>query len=611
MPGMLDDYLQQLVEEGDLDSQGRITLDASKAREKLASSRFSLSSEALLAVIAASLLGGARQVKVACLASGWTISSDARPPEPAELTGLMQDMFRNEQPPVWKELALAFNSLYPRYCSALEFISGNRRGWFEKGEWKVQPIPVSEPGWLVQLTHPKSLREWWKWLTRRWVRAGDLQILQARTRWSPAPVLFEEKGQWLSSYQLDPPHLPEGALAAIYIRSPIPGLDLPAYAGTQELFCHHRVTRARTSLRCLLLPGDPRSSQLLLVYRGLILARHHLVGQVVRFHGVINTDSLDLDASRQHIVQNQKLRQRMETARQWVLEGAAAWLRQLDPKEVKGELQAFLLGILNSVNLSANHKPLLEALDPMPLITLGDGSQTSLGELRQSLIRFPALHYGMVDRLHERPVLHPLSNLKKLGRILRVPTLDATAWIRLPEWPKPVLRVVEHFQLQGPGWEAIVEIPTDYQPTRARVAMRRQGIPFWIESEPLFRTPTCMQVHLEGQLEGALDVALKQTLEELRSAILASLEEWLEQLRSFAKQQQAEKINLNQYASLLCLWMRGGPGKHRRPPEDWLNYAVPVGGFELVENLANLVRDPRRLNALEPENPVRRLAEWL
>lgn len=145
---MLDDYLQQLVEEGDLDSQGRITLDASKARQKLADSRFSLSSEALLAVIAASLLGGARQVKVAFLRGGWTLSSDARPPEPDDLAHLMRDMFRNEQPAVWKELALAFNSLYPKFCSSLEFVSGQRRGWFEAGEWKVQPIPVAEPGWV-------------------------------------------------------------------------------------------------------------------------------------------------------------------------------------------------------------------------------------------------------------------------------------------------------------------------------------------------------------------------------------------------------------------------------------------------------------------------------
>ncbi|MBS2039777.1 hypothetical protein JST97_32635 [bacterium] len=608
---MLDDYLQQLVDEGDLDSQGRITLDASKAREKLAASRFSLSSEALLAVIAASLLGGARQVKVACFARGWTISSDARPPEPGELANLMQDMFRHDQAPVWKELALALNSLYPKFCASLELVSGARRGWFEKGEWKVQPIPVPEPGWVLQLTHHPSLRQWWRWLTRRWARISDLQILQARTRWSPAPVLFEEKGQWRSSFELDPPLLPDEALATMHIQCPISGLDLPDYANSQQLYCHHRVTRARTTLRCAILPGDPRSSQLLLVYRGLTLARQHLVGNVVRFHGVINTDSLDLDASRQHIVENKRLRQRVETVRQWVLEGTAAWVRQLNPEGLQPELHAFLLELLNRINLSQNQKALLEALDRMPLLTLGDGSYASLGEMRQSLERFPALHYGPVREIHDRPVLHPESNLKKLSRIFRVPTLDVTPWLKLPELPQPVRPIVEQFAIRGPNWEALVELPRDYSLLTNRVVMRRKGVPFGLEGEPLFRTPTCFHIFLDGEFDGALDVAQKQLLEELKAAILEGLEDWLKRLRASASDRLVEKISLEHYASLLCLWMRGGHGKHRRPPEHWLDYAAPVGGFELVDNLGTMIKDPRRMSDWQPESPMRKLAEWL
>ena len=609
---MLDDYLQQLVEEGDLDSQGRITLDASKARQKLADSRFSLSSEALLAVIAASLLGGARQVKVAILRGGWTLSSDARPPEPDDLAHLMRDMFRNEQPAVWKELALAFNSLYPKFCSSLEFVSGQRRGWFEAGEWKVQPIPVAEPGWLLQLQRQTTLRDWWKWLTRRFARAGDLQILQARTRWSPSPVLFGENGQWCSSYDLDPPQLPGGALATIYLQSPIAGLDLPEFAGSQDLYCHHRVTRARTTLRCAILPGDPRASQLLLVYRGLTLAKYQLVGQVVRFHGVINTDSLDLDATRQHIVQNQRLRQRTETARQWVLEGTAAWVRQLDPGKVQGDMLAFLKELLNRINLSSNHKPLLDALDPMPLVTLGDGSSTSLGELRASLVRFPALHYGLVRELHDRPVLHPSGNIKKLSRILKVPMLDVTPWVKqasakFPDFDK---LIVEQFLLSGPNWEAILELPVNFSVDNLAV-MRINGRLFFVESAPLFATPTCFQISVDGQYEGALGVAQKQALEELKVAILARVEGWLDQLRDYARQQIANKIHLDHYASLLCLWMHAGTNEQRRPPEDWLDYAVPVGSFELVDKLSSLVRDPRRIQQLPPSSPVRKLSEWL
>lgn len=609
---MLDDYLQQLVEEGDLDSQGRITLDASKARQKLADSRFSLSSEALLAVIAASLLGGARQVKVAFLRGGWTLSSDARPPEPDDLAHLMRDMFRNEQPAVWKELALAFNSLYPKFCSSLEFVSGQRRGWFEAGEWKVQPIPVAEPGWVLQLQRQTTLRDWWKWLTRRFARAGDLQILQARTRWSPSPVLFGENGQWRSSYDLDPPQLPGGALATIYLQSPIAGLDLPEFAGSQDLYCHHRVTRARTTLRCAILPGDPRASQLLLVYRGLTLAKYQLVGQVVRFHGVINTDSLDLDATRQHIVQNQRLRQRTETARQWVLEGTAAWVRQLDPGKVQGDMLAFLKELLNRINLSSNHKPLLDALDPMPLVTLGDGSSTSLGELRASLVRFPALHYGLVRELHDRPVLHPSGNLKKLSRILKVPMLDVTPWVKqasakVPDFAGPIF---ERFLLRGKNWEANILLYLDGH-VENRLVLRRSGKLLWVEHEALFPTPTRFQISLEGSFDGSLEVAQKQIIEELKAAILAKVEDWIEHLQAQAR--NGSKASIEHFASLLCLWMRGAPTERKKPSASHLAY--PYVRFESttgpIRSLAELLADGQFIAKLNVNDPLHKLSEWL
>ncbi|MBX3167858.1 MAG: hypothetical protein KF760_10620 [Candidatus Eremiobacteraeota bacterium] len=600
---MLDDFLQQLVEEGDLDSHGRITLDASKAREKLANSRFSRSSEALLAVIAAALLGGATQVKVACLRTGWEFHCDAKPPSASELENLMRDLFRKDQPPLLRELGLAFNSLFPKYCQALEVLAGDRRGWFEGGEWKTQPIPVPTPGWELRLQRQASLTDWWRWLLRRWAPASDLQILQARTRWSPSPILFEERGKWRSSYELEPPSLPSGTLATINIQSQITGLGLPNYPDAEPFFCHQRSTRARTSLRCAILPGDPRASQLLLVYRGLILARHHLTGQAVRFHGVINTDSLDLDASRQHVVQNQRLRQRIETARQWVLEGTAAWLRQLDPERVNGDLLAFLQGLLNSLNRSANHQPLLSALEPMPLLVLGDGqSSLTLGELRQSLVRFPALHTGPATHLHDRPLLHPTqNNLKKLSRLLKVPTVDATPWVREARSTEDLsFEPFERFLVRAESWEATVILPSQWGANY--LLMRRAGKRFWSEHTPLFQLPVSFVISLDGSYDGALEFAQKSIMDELRQALLAKVEEWLTQLQ---QQGGLGKVHLEHYAGLLCLWMRGLPGKNRRPPAARLDYASGV------HSLAQLVQDQVQLAMLAPENPVRRLAEWL
>ncbi len=611
---MLDDFLQQLVEEGDLDSHGRMTLDASKAREKLAESRFSRSSEALLAVIAAALLGGARQVQVACLRTRWEFTCDATPPSPTEMENLMRDLFRKDQSPLLKELGLAFNSLFPKHCIGLEMLAGDRRGWFEGGEWKTQPIPVSTPGWELRIRRQSTLKEWWRWLLRRWAPVSDLQILQARTRWSPSPILFEEKGKWRSSFDSDPPTLPSGTLATIYLQSQITGLGLPDYPGADAFFCYERVTRARTSLRCAILPGDPRASQLLLVYRGLILARHHLNGQVVCFHGVINTDSLDLDASRQHVVQNQRLRQRIETARQWILEGTAAWLRQLDPDKLNGDLLLLLRELLNRLNLSANHQPLLSALEPLPLLVLGDGkSSLTLGEFRESLVRFPAVHTGFQASLHDRPLLYPeRNNVKKLSRLLKVPIVDATPWVREAQSPEALsVEPFERFLVRGQNWEATVVLPIRWGENH--LLMRRDGQTFWRERGPLFKLPVSLVISLDGSYDGTLEFAQKSITDEVRQAILDKVEDWLNQLQSYAQQGMIGKVHLQHYASLICLWMRGNPKTKRRPPAARLAYAyvVPTMDGDRVHSLAQLVQDAEQLEQLGPGDPVRVLAEWL
>ncbi|MBN9415583.1 hypothetical protein ABS71_04230 [bacterium SCN 62-11] len=607
---MLDDFLQQLVEEGDLDSHGRITLDASKAREKLAESRFSRSSEALLAVIAAALLGGATQVKVGCSRTAWTLECDAAPPAPAQLEHLMRDLFRKDQPALLRELGLAFNSLFPKFCTALEILAGDRRGWFEGGEWKTQPVPVPTPGWELRLQRPSSLSDWWRWFTRHWASATDLQILQARTRWSPSPILFEEKkGQWRSSYELDPPTLPPATLATLYIQSPIPGLGLPDFPGSEGLFCHQRKTRARTSLRCLILPGDPRASQILLVYRGLILARHHLNGQVVCFHGVLNTDSLDLDASRQHVVQNQRLRQRIETGRQWVLEATAAWIYQLDPGKLSEELVAFLREFLNRLNLSSNHQTLLTALEPMPLLLLGDGSSLTLRELRESLVRFPALHTGRQASLHDRPLLHPeRNNLKKLSRLLKVPVVDATPWCLAANNKEDVsFEPFERFVVGSETWEATVVLPRHWGDNF--LVLNRNGERFWSDHKPLFPVPVSLMITLDGSYDGTLESAQKSILDELRQAILTRVDPWLDQLQ----QMSPSKSHLEHYAALLCLWMRGQSGKTRRLPPGRLNYALSRPGREGggLLSLSQLLDSPTLVEDFTPKHPVRLLAEWL
>ena len=229
----------------------------------------------------------------------------------------------------------------------------------------------------------------------------------------------------------------------------------------------------------------------------------------------------------------------------------------------------------------------------------------SLSELAESLVRFPALHTGRVNRLHDRPLLHPEHNpIKRLSSLLRVPIVDATPWMRqfqqdLPEeWP-----ALRRYTLRGSDWEAGVHFSDVF--STHRLAMRLRRLPFLLETESLFHLPTGLEIYLDGSYDGALDVAQKRVQDELKAAILGELEGWLEEMR----RQVHTSFLLEHYAGLLCLWMmRGRLAKRRTPSAEMLEYADPK---DQGQSLAVLLQDQGQLAKLPAHHPVQLLAQWL
>ncbi|MBT9588538.1 hypothetical protein IV102_34695 [bacterium] len=623
---MVDDYLQHLVEEGSLDSHGRITLDPSKARQKLAESRFVHAAEGLLALIGAALLAGSQRIQVAHAGSCWEFFWDGEPPTPTQLKDLFQNLFDTRQPLALRELGLAINSLYPKHCQAVRIeVESSLYGCFQGGEWRVdsQPCPPELPfrGRII-VVQTAAWRRPLQWLRSFWRGCDEMKILQTRTRWSPKPVLFKIRGKWVSSYQLDPPQRPPQALAEVYIASQKPELQLPEYSGDTPLFRFERSSRARSSLRCVLTAGHPAQCQLLLVYRGIALAQHQLNSHVFRFEGVLNTDSLDLDASRQHIVQNQRLRQRGETVRQWVLEGAVAWLQQLPAEPLAANHREFLQQAFQRLNNSRAFRTLVEAMSRFPLLPLCDGQHfVSLTDVRISLENFSDLHQASLSGpgyLHDRPLLLKDSEeMPTVRRLLKAQVVDADPWVR--HWKagggaltlEPFQAAVyERFQLSGPEWQATLLLPQDFK-SGSRLVMRRKGLPFHAHDKRLFADFPCnFQVFLDGDYAGSFNGALRDIQSQLRWQMAEHCEEWLGQMQRYAFQGERSKLHSEYYCSLLCLWISAGSDQRRRPPNTMLEYPV-VSGAQILD-LGWLLGDPGQLTlTLEDGHPAYTLARWL
>jgi len=572
---VLDDYLEQLTEEGDFDSDGQFTLDPEQARKKLASSRFMRCAEGILAVLSASLMADCTMLRVQQGHNSWVIESDALPPGGAKMKSLLENVFNEEQVPWLREMGLAFNSLYPKHCIWLRWeTQDGEMACFQDGEWVHQSGQGPIPWQRITIQQHSLWKRPWQWLQQRWLGVNEEKILKSRTRWSPVPVGFPDQS-------LGPPAAPPEALALFYVESRVAGLGLPDYAQAPDVFCQQRLTHARSSLRgALLAPKEDHKdnvSQILLVYRGITMAQHRMSLQGFCFDGVLNSDSFDLDASRQRVVQNPRLRQRTQAVRDWVYQGIAAWLEQVPLEDSNVQLKLILRRALMQMNQS---KTLRKALGRQRILPLADGeSWISLDDLAQSLERFGALYYmmgGGPANLLERPLLAEEPS-KRLLRLLGQPrVVDASPWVKSSQAVFPSEKVFA-FATHTLGCAEVV-LPLTFGPFD-EMTILLGGQPLVRENQPLFEgIPTCFRITVSAPLDEPLEKAAAHYRKEIRDKIRQHVQGWIEEMLEVAISGALMRLHSQHFCSLMLIWRQF----HRKPyPQAWWGYpevvATPEG----------------------------------
>lgn len=192
------DILEDLRQDGQVESIGHFTLDAAKAREKL--KRFQLQDphHYVLQVVRSAVASGARRVDLRVDADDCWIEHDGHPPTEAGLQGLFNHLLRTANTPEERSLralATGVNSalaLEPAWIH-LEAWDG-RSGWTlridAEGE-RVQPIQAS-PGRLAGVwLHVRRRRSWQ--VLGRFLRGivtmhPEARAMHDHCRWCPAEI---------------------------------------------------------------------------------------------------------------------------------------------------------------------------------------------------------------------------------------------------------------------------------------------------------------------------------------------------------------------------------------------------------------------------------------
>lgn len=575
---MLEEYLQELSDEGELDSRGAITLDPAKAREKLARSRFIHAAEALLAVVGAALLAGSTRIRILREGQKVTVLSTYGV---SELPQLFTGMFSDAQSDAAKELALALNSLFPQHCTEVRVElaqpgAGILVGQFVNAEWSAHPaqLPPDWPSNFLQrvvLLRPSPWQRPMQWLRARLSRLDDLDILRSRTRWSPVPVEFAVGKEFKSSWELQPPVFPSGALALLRVESQHAVLGLPPYSSVPDgLFRWESKSRARSSMQGALLKADGDASVVTIVYRGLTMARHRFKSRLLAFEGVINTEVLDLDASRQQIVDNSRLWNLTGQMRTWIARAVAAWLGQLNKAQLTVDDRRRLAGLLPQLTAKKDDV-VFEALRDLEILPVEGKGNLSIRQMEELVERFGGLHVAPVEVktalwLHGRPLVNqwrpPWSTL---ANRLRWQKIDASAqllyWRNGPRLQPPPLPVVDFGPLAGPDWTARLFLPREFRNDMA-IQVQRAGEPFELLRGPLFKgVPHCFVVHLDGEFCHNFKVASKRLQDELRAAIWERCDELLEALCA------SPDTSVQHLCSLVYIFLSTHKGRRRKVEE--------------------------------------------
>ncbi len=394
--GSIENFLDELQEEGEVDSIGSFSIDYERARQPLAEF-----SDGLLLILSAVLIGGATRVQVIQVRSSWSILFDAPPPKPESVKNLPNLMFDIGTDPWLRELGLAFNGLFPTHCEAIHWNAATGSGLgagFCKGQWSLERVE-DQPSQLIRLEPLRS----YPWQLKFWV--GHRQIYQAlQGRLGLFPIDLEINGK-----PVDRPFEDVvGEWPFVHIR----------FTSNDPLFTIRRVTRFsqafdfNSNLRCSMLcnvKAGNGQGRLILVYRGITMGDFCLAMPGLAVMAVVHTDRVDLDLSRRKVIENQRLENLTSLIKMWIWKGLVQWAQHLSPEQVASGRDRLLE---LSINLSSKRLKLSRILAELPLVQAADGQSCfSLEELRESVSRFgslfccgPIVEQGAVH-FHERPLI--------------------------------------------------------------------------------------------------------------------------------------------------------------------------------------------------------------
>lgn len=532
---MLDGYLQQLTEEDvDLHSQGSWTLDSRRARAQLAAHQLANLQDVLLAVVRAASLAGCSWLLIASTRetlrrlprltlwiSDWELTREQLDKLPA--WGLDP-----AQPRELQEFAAALNSLYPRLVHGLELTT------WSQGTWNT--AACSESGWRGN--EPDKPADWPEGATLRLrldlPRAGlqnllrrrsdDAKIVAGRTRWCEQPQVLLLKSESVHSRSAPWP-LPAGCLALgalLSDRVPLRDFaDVPANLTTWK-----RDTRTRTSFRCALFDGPAERSNLLVVHAGITVARWDFVAEHLQVSGVVHTQDLDLDLSRREVVSNARWEALCSRLRFWINLTVAAWVRSLASRPLQRARRLQLTRWLQLLTTGRRHRPLLEALEQLPLVPLCGGEWITIAWLRPLVQRFGGIHAGSshlgVNWAHDRPIVSTDSGVvKALCRLYGWKRVRAKRALRGPQHTLEQLAEgsVAHVYLQTADWRAVVHVPASFG-EHTLLQINRSGVPLQAVSVRLWPDFACgFRIRLDGDFDHSFDAAPRHFLTGLRQQL--------------------------------------------------------------------------------------------
>ena len=560
--GSIENFLDELQEEGEVDSIGSFSIDYERARQPLAEF-----SDGLLLILSAVLIGGATRVQVIQVRSSWSILFDAPPPKPESVKNLPNLMFDIGTDPWLRELGLAFNGLFPTHCEAIHWNAATGSGLgagFCKGQWSLERVE-DQPSQLIRLEPLRS----YPWQLKFWV--GHKQIFQAlQVRLGHFPIDLQINGK--------PVFRPPDELPCNWPQVQI------RVTSSNNLFSIRHVTRSSqlfdfdSKLRCSLLcdvGAGSGSSRFILVYRGITMGEFEFAMTGLVVTAVVHTDRVDLDLSRRKVVENERLESLKRLIRSWVHRGLLQWIIKIQPDQLASNRFQLL-----DLCLSSPFRNLVKLLSELPLVPAASGEYFfSLVMLRASVERFGRLFCASSTAptyLHDRPVLQGRF-LEKYSRQLnqflasRIDPIDD--WLRTDPGPQLEHEGARLFELDFGRNDWTAKLIAFEQPGPANLfKVNRCGQFFKVEDHITFLREMLHQFVIVADFNS--DELLEKTLPRLHREIplefVDQIPTWLNQL-CLAENPTCEYRE--RFQQLMAIRQSYRP--QHEPLERWLKFARP------------------------------------